>query len=380
MHPAFFYGLLKPVLFSLDPEKAHELVTGPARTLMGLPGGAAYLKATLGYESDALGVQCAGIHFPGPVGMAAGFDKTGQLYPFLASAGFHFVESGTFTPRPQEGNPRPRLFRFPEQGVLINRMGFNNPGMDQASSAFADQDAKRKKSGKNRSCPRGVNIGKNKVTPNDEAIQDYIKAFRSLEPYADYITINISSPNTPGLRDLQSAAFLGELLSELSGIAKEIDSTTPIFVKLAPDIDDRDLPALIETSLNGSAAGLILSNTTITRDFVGASEKMKSTEGGLSGCPLFARSTDLLRRTREIIGSSASLIGVGGIDSPKTALAKILAGADLIQIYTGYIFQGPVLPARISRFLDRVCRTEGCTVPDLTGKEKEFSHWLKEAS
>ncbi len=377
MHPAFFYGILKPILFSLDPEKAHELVTGPARTMLALPGGRAYLKATLAFESPELETECAGIRFPGPVGMAAGFDKTGELYPFLAAAGFHFIESGTFTPLPQEGNPRPRLFRFPDQGVLINRMGFNNPGMGRAATEFRKQDSSLLKRAGSRSNPRGVNIGKNKVTPNDEAIQDYLKCFRTLHSFADYITINISSPNTPGLRDLQSAGFLKELLQEISQASRELESKRPIFVKLAPDIDDRDLPGLIEAASNGSASGIILTNTTISRDFSGASSEMKDTQGGLSGSPLFGRSTELLQKTRDIAGEEMALIGVGGIDSPVRALAKILAGADLVQIYTGYIFQGPMLPAKIGRFLHRVCKTEGCRIQDLKGAQKRFSHWLK---
>ncbi|MBI38545.1 MAG: dihydroorotate dehydrogenase (quinone) [Leptospiraceae bacterium] len=377
MHPALLYGLLKPVLFSLDPEKAHELVTGPARAMLAVPGGKAYLKATLGFQSPRLAMKCAGLDFPGPVGMAAGFDKTGELYPFLSSAGFDFVESGTFTPLPQEGNPKPRLFRFPKLGVLVNRMGFNNPGMDAAARSFHKQDSSGSNSKRQRKHPRGVNIGKNKVTSNDEAIQDYIKCFRSLQSYADYVTVNISSPNTPGLRDLQSTSFLSELLGEMDSVRTGLNSTVPIFVKLAPDIDDRDLPGLIEAANQGNASGLILTNTTISRDIAGASDEMRNTQGGLSGAPLFDRSTDLLRKARDIGGKKLALIGVGGIDSPEKALAKILAGADLIQIYTGYIFQGPTLPAKIARFLDRVCKKEGCTISDLRGQEAAFSHWLQ---
>ncbi|MCB1138627.1 MAG: quinone-dependent dihydroorotate dehydrogenase [Leptospiraceae bacterium] len=381
MHPAFLYKLLKPILFSLDPETAHSVVTGPARVLLGMPGGEAYLKATLGFQSSRLKVRLSGLDFPGPVGMAAGFDKTGALYPFLSSAGFGFVESGTFTPQGQEGNPRPRLFRFPEQRILINRMGFNNPGMDQAAQEFMAQDRSRKKADRP---PRGVNIGKNKVTPNDQAIQDYRLCYERLAPFADYVAVNVSSPNTPGLRDLQSAGFLLELLQELKILEEKAGhaghflqrTAPPIFLKLAPDISDADLPQLMQAAADGGAAGLILTNTTISRDFDGLTSAARETQGGLSGALLFARSTELLRRAYEISANRFSLIGVGGIDEPQQGLAKILAGANLVQIYSGYIFSGPMLPSRIARFLDKVCAKEQCNISDLVGKEKEFSHLM----
>ncbi|MBU43897.1 MAG: dihydroorotate dehydrogenase (quinone) [Spirochaetaceae bacterium] len=377
MHPALLYRLLKPVLFSLDPETAHDLVAGPSKALLSLPGGAAYLRATLGYSHPSLAVNCSGISFPGPVGMAAGFDKTGTLYPFLSAAGFDFVESGTFTPLPQEGNPRPRLFRFPKQGVLINRMGFNNPGMDDASAEFARQDASISSTGPARKQPRGINIGKNKVTPNDQAIQDYLKCFKLLQSHADYVAINISSPNTPNLRDLQSTEFLKDLLFELNRARESLNSSVPVFVKLAPDISDQDLAPLTEAALEGSAAGLILTNTTISRELPGTTDQMRETMGGLSGHSLFDRSTELLEKAREIAGPNFALIGVGGIDSPVRALHKILSGANLVQIYSGYIFRGPTLPAKINRFLQRVCAAEECTVSDLVGKKKEFYRWLQ---
>lgn len=388
MHPAFLYKLLKPILFSLDPETAHSLVTGPARLLLGMPGGEAYLNGTLGFQSARLKVRLQNLDFPGPVGMAAGFDKTAALYPFLSSAGFGFVESGTFTPLPQEGNPRPRLFRFPEQRVLINRMGFNNPGMERAAKEFRAQDKSRKtdKSGKTkRSAPRGINIGKNKVTPNDQAIEDYRLCYERLAPFADYIAVNVSSPNTPGLRDLQSASFLLELLQELKVLEEKTfpanptqpASAPPIFVKLAPDISDADLPNLMQAAADGGAAGLILTNTTISREFDGLPSSARETQGGLSGAFLFSRSTELLRRAYEISSNRFSLIGVGGIDQPKHALAKILAGANLVQIYSGYIFSGPMLPSRIARYLDSICAKEECSIADLVGKEKEFSHLLQ---
>lgn len=381
MHPQLFYRLLKPILFSLDPETAHSLVTGPARTILSMPGGASYLRATLAHDSPRLRINRLGLSFPGPLGMAAGFDKSGELYPFLSAAGFHFVESGTFTPQPQEGNPRPRLFRFPEQGVLINRMGFNNPGVNRASLEFQRQDSTSARGDRllpvenKRKVPRGINIGKNKVTANEDAIQDYASCYRTLAPFADYITVNISSPNTPGLRDLQSAGFLKELLSELRAVAAEMQLDLPVLVKLAPDINDADLPLLVESAVREGASGLILTNTTLDRP-ESLPEQARSTEGGLSGRPLFHRSTDLLRTARHIVGPDFCLVGVGGIDTPQRALEKILAGADLVQIYTGYIFQGPSLPARISKYLDGICKEAQCNLSDLVGQEKEMSHLL----
>ena len=368
--------LIRPVLFLFDPEAVHHFSFRAIRffSRLGLIG---LFRKMFIVSDPKLEREVFGVKFKNPVGLAAGFDKDAKLYNEFSDFGFGFVEIGTVTPKPQPGNPKKRLFRLKDDKAIINRMGFNNPGMDAAARSFHKQDSSGSNSKRQRKHPRGVNIGKNKVTSNDEAIQDYIKCFRSLQSYADYVTVNISSPNTPGLRDLQSTSFLSELLGEMDSVRTGLNSTVPIFVKLAPDIDDRDLPGLIETACEGNATGLILTNTTISRDIAGASDEMRNTQGGLSGAPLFDRSTDLLRKARDIGGKKLALIGVGGIDSPEKALAKILAGADLIQIYTGYIFQGPTLPAKIARFLDRVCKKEGCTISDLRGQEAAFSHWLQ---
>ena len=362
------YRALKPLLFSLDPETAHEVVTGPARAMLAMPGGEFFLRGSLGFGSRRFRSTVAGIDFPGPVGMAAGFDKTAELYPFLSAAGFHFVESGTFTPLPQDGNPKPRLFRYPGSGALINRMGFNNPGIEKARSEFAAQDRRKRKG------IRGINIGKNKITPNESAISDYSKAFTALQSFGDYIAINISSPNTPGLRELQTVGFLRELLQEL--IRLRSPNGPSIFVKFAPDIESTDFVPLLEAALKGGAAGVILTNTTISRDFAIEAEAT-TMEGGLSGRPLFDRSNAMIRLARDAAGSDFAIIGVGGIDSGPRALAKILAGANLIQIYSGYIFQGPMLPSNIARFLDSALKKADCNLSDMVGQEARFRAMLK---
>ncbi|MCE9598461.1 MAG: quinone-dependent dihydroorotate dehydrogenase [Spirochaetia bacterium] len=331
----------------MDPENAHELVAAGARLSQILPFADSLLRGTFEFQSPRLGVRVCGIDFKNPIGMGAGFDKTGELYPFLSSMGFGHVECGTFTRHGQPGNPKPRLFRFPEHQALINRMGFNNPGADHAAGCFATQ---------RHGAIRGINLGKSKITELNHATEDYLYSLRSLSRYADYIAINVSSPNTPGLRQLQEKDRLAELLS-----AVRAECRVPLFLKLAPDLTE---PALDDAlaAADGKCDGFIICNTTIDKSSVGS-----DLEGGLSGMPLAARSLEMLRLTRKKMGKKVALISVGGIFSAQEALLRIRAGASLIQIYTSYIYGGPFLPAEILRGIDRFCVRESTTVQELIG-------------
>jgi len=337
------------LLFRLDPEQAHELVAGSAEFFRHLPFADAFLKALFTHNSSRLGIDVAGLHFENPLGMAAGFDKTGELYPFLSCMGFGHIECGTFTRQAQEGNPKPRLFRFPGHLALVNRMGFNNPGAEQAAKNFSFQK---------RGAIRGINLGKSKITDLDLALTDYLFSLRCLLPHAYYIAINVSSPNTPGLRQLQEKTRLTELLRELKK-----ESTVPLFLKIAPDLSDSMLDEILDVALEHSD-GLIVCNTTVDKTSVpGAGE----IDGGLSGAPLASRSLALLKRCFSIIKRRIPIVSVGGIGSAQSAIERIKAGASLIQIYTGYIYGGPELPAQILRGIDLYCEKEGTTVPALIG-------------
>lgn len=357
-HPAklakMIYSMLKPLLFRLDPETAHDRVSRRMSGFVRLPGGPALLRSLFAYASPRLEQRGLGLHFPNPVGMAAGFDKSGDLYPFLAHMGFGFVESGTFTAHSQPGNPRPRLFRFPEAGALVNRMGFNNAGSEVVADLIAHQA---------RPVIRGINLGKSKITPVEAAIDDYLESLSRLQPHADYIAINVSSPNTPGLRSLQEA---GKMRSLLVAVRKAMRPGLPLFVKLAPDLTDRDLDATLDAVREAHTDGLILTNTTLDKSSVPEASGM---EGGLSGRPLADRSTAIIRRAYRRTEGKLPIIGVGGIFSGEDALQKIRAGASLVQIYTGYIYEGPMLPARICRFLAAYLESRNMTLPALTGSD-----------
>ncbi len=357
----FYYRLAKPALFRLDPEFAHHLVSSAVRHSATLPGAGALLRALLEYDSPRLENRVCGVRFPNPIGMAAGFDKTGELYPFLSRMGFGFVECGTFTALAQPGNPRPRLFRFPEERALVNRMGFNNPGSTAAARILARQRP---------AAPRGINIGKSKVTELDQATEDYLNSLERLEIFADYVAVNISSPNTPGLRKLQGSQYLGELLSALLDRLRSLGSgritpPTPLFVKVAPDLKEKELETILETLAEVGCAGIIVSNTTIDKSQVPDAREL---EGGLSGPAVRDRSTALVDFCYRNAGQDLAIIGVGGVNSGRDALDKILAGASLVQVYTAYVYEGPGLPAALNRYLDRILRRSGLTLPDLIGR------------
>lgn len=350
----------KPLLLNLDPETAHSTAQGLLSLAKKLPFALSVLENLTNHSSDRLVSKVAGIEFPNPIGLAAGFDKTGELYPFLSRMGFGSIEIGTITGQAQSGNPKPRIFRYPEDQALVNRMGFNNPGADAAEKTLASQG----KLG-----VRGINVGKTKIVPEEEAVEDYVYSLRKLSPFADYAVINISSPNTPGLRNFQKKDNFGKLMS---GIRKGLGGNFPIptFVKFAPDMEKNELRELLEALPDYSFSGVILTNTTIDKSALRRYPNVEK-EGGLSGRPLRERSTEWIRFAYSVLKGKLPIIGVGGIDSGEAALEKLLAGADLIQLYTGYIYNGPFLPVRISEYLDAALVKFGVrSVSEIVGKEK----------
>ncbi len=335
------WPLVRRFVFARPPEEAHQLA------LKGLKAGLVppSSKATRPYPHMARTV--AGLTFPNPVGIAAGFDKNGDVPMAILAQGFGFTEVGTTTPKSQMGNPKPRVFRLVEDEALINRLGFNNEGHDAMARRL---EALPPKGGRG---IIGVNIGANKDA--DDRIADYVTGVRRFARLGDYITINISSPNTPGLRDLQGKDALTRLLHEaLEARAQTLQGgeACPVFVKIAPDLDEEGLADTLEVLSASPVEGVIVSNTTNARPSTLRSSQASET-GGLSGKPLFEPSTDMLRRVKAALGGSKALIGVGGVDSAQTAQAKLDAGADLVQLYTGYVFQGPGLIGDILSGLDR---------------------------
>jgi dihydroorotate dehydrogenase len=327
--------LAKPLLFRLDAERAHEEVSGLMGLLSGVPGGAAALAALTGAGASGLEKELFGVRFPNPVGLAAGFDKDGRLVPILPALGFGFLEIGSVTLEPQPGNAKPRLFRVPDSRALVNRMGFNSEG----ARAVALRLASRRRP----AVPLGINLGLNKGTEPKSAPASYARSFRILREHGDYFVVNVSSPNTPGLRDLQKA---GELAAILQAIAEANPAKKPVLVKLAPDLADEDFAAAIAAA-EKLAQGLVVANTTISRD--GVDEKWRAEAGGLSGAPLKARAVELVKRARSL--TKLPIIGVGGIETADDARERLAAGADLVQLYTGLVYGGPAVVKRILRGL-----------------------------
>ncbi len=331
------YALLRRILFTLSPEAAHHAALGGLSAFAGL-------FAACGRRVPANPRRRLGLVFPNPVGLAAGLDKDGRYLKGLAALGFGFIEVGTVTPRPQPGNPRPRLFRLVREEALINRMGFNNEGMEAL--------ARRLERLEHRPPVLGINIGRNKDTPNERAAADYLACLERLFPYADYFTINVSSPNTPGLRGLQTAAALGALAADLLQARERLSARhrrrPPLLFKLAPDLGPEELDAIARTVEAEAIEGLVLTNTTIARPGL-EGHPLAGEAGGLSGPPLRPLAEAVLRAMRVRLGARAVLIGVGGICSAEDARARFAAGADLIQLYTGLIYRGPALIADCSR-------------------------------
>ena len=329
-----FYKIARSLLFKLDAEKAHDVSINGLRALQSL-GLTPLLEPNL--KNNPINIM--GLNFPNRIGLAAGLDKSGQCINGFGSMGFGFVEVGTITPRPQSGNPKPRLFRLKEHNAIINRMGFNNPGIENAIDNII-------KSSKGYSGIVGVNIGKNKITPNAEALDDYMKGLRSFYNIADYIAVNVSSPNTSGLRELQSPEYARKLISPLMKerdlLSHQYEKIVPIAVKLDPDMQRDQIMALAELFLELKIDAVIATNTTVSRDKV-QDHNLSQELGGLSGKPLHSQSNDAIHNFKNSLNDEIPIIGVGGILSKKDAEEKIEAGAKLLQIYTGLIYKGPAL-------------------------------------
>jgi dihydroorotate dehydrogenase len=325
------YSLLRKALFITDPETAHGLALEGLRLGHGV--GATHLLC----KASSLPVTVMGLQFPNPVGLAAGMDKNGDYIDALGSVGFGFIEVGTVTPRPQPGNPKPRVFRIEKASAMINRLGFNNKGVDH----LVRQAQKRKFSG-----ILGINIGKNFDTPNENAADDYLVCLEKVYPHADYITVNISSPNTKGLRDLQDEEQLDKLLGKLNTrrleLADEHQKRVPLVVKVAPDLEDQQIPGIANAVVTNQFDGLIATNTTISRDAV-KGLRHASEQGGLSGAPLRQQANHVLAAFRDVLPAEVALIGTGGITDGEDAAEKIRLGADLVQFYTGFVYKGPDL-------------------------------------
>ena len=350
-----YRSLLRPLLFSLDAEKAHHLVFSILRLLFFIPGAEFLCRKCFYLKDDRLKRTLFGIEFPNPVGLAAGFDKDARLPGPLSALGFGFIEVGTVTPLPQPGNDKPRLFRLKADQALINRMGFNNDGVKAMCARL------RKRKGR---LIIGANIGKNKSTPVEDAASDYEKSFRELFALVDYFAVNVSSPNTPGLRSLQEKEPLLKILLRLQSINEELtgirhnggSNRKPILLKISPDLSDEQLDDIIEVVVTSKLDGIIATNTTISRDALISDSRTveQCGPGGLSGRPLRNRSTEIIQYIAQRANGRFRIIGVGGIHSAGDALEKLNAGADLVQLYTGFIYEGPALIRKINRAILQV--------------------------
>jgi dihydroorotate dehydrogenase len=341
------YSLARPFLFGLDPETAHELTL---QSLARTQGTALQWAWSSGMVQDP--IELAGLKFPNRVGLAAGLDKNARCIDGLGALGFGFIEVGTVTPKPQPGNPRPRMFRLPQANALINRLGFNNDGLD----AFTRNVQRSSFRGQGRIL--GLNIGKNAITPIEDAAGDYLQCLEGVYAFADYVTVNISSPNTANLRSLQSDealdALLGAISARRNSLAQEHGRRVPVFVKIAPDLDSQQVDVIAATLLRHAMDGVIATNTTISRDNVQGMMHAQEA-GGLSGAPVLAASNRVIAQLRAALGPGFPIIGVGGILSGRDAVSKIEAGADVVQIYTGLIYRGPDLVSESARAIKALC-------------------------
>jgi dihydroorotate dehydrogenase len=344
-----YRGLYQGVLRHLPAEAAHGVGFRLIRAAAQVPGGATTLHRSLAPRDPALQVHALGMDFPGPLGLAAGFDKNGEGPVALAALGFSFIEVGTVTAHPQPGNPKPRLFRFPAERALVNRMGFNNDGA--AAVAMRLRYMRRT----TESPPIiGVNIGKTKAVPEEDAIADYVRSALIVAEVADYVVVNVSSPNTPGLRDLQATEKLLPLLRAVRTALDEASSRSrvPLLVKIAPDLANDDVDAIADLALGVNLDGIIATNTTTSREGLHDAEAIeKAGAGGMSGAPLKARSLEVLKRIRARTGEYLCLISAGGIETPEDARERLNAGATLLQAYTAFVYEGPLWPRRIQQAL-----------------------------
>jgi dihydroorotate dehydrogenase len=343
------WSAIRWVLFRFDPEWIHHLAVLALRALGWRPV-ARRLRRRV---APSLGVEALGLRFEHPLGLAAGFDKGEVIAPGLFALGFSHVEIGTLTPRPQPGNPRPRLFRLPEHRALLNRMGFNNDGAEECARRLAALDPA------DRPGVVGVNVGRNKVTPNERAVEDYLSCIDRLHPFADYLVVNISSPNTPGLRELQQRDALERLLGACAERARSLPVPRPLLVKLAPDLSPEALDEAIDVALAAGVAGIVATNTTIQRPGAVAGHRCGAEAGGLSGAPLAALALATLQRAYARAGGRIPIIGVGGVMSAEDAYARIRSGATLVQAYTGYIYGGPGFVGELLRGIEKLLKRDG---------------------
>ena len=341
-----YKSIIRPLLFLFDPEKVHQFTFRWLKFVNKIPFVPALLRVRYRLKDKCLEREVFGIKFLNPVGLAAGLDKNAELFSELSSLGFGFIEIGTVTPKPQPGNPPKRLFRLVEDEGIINRMGFNNEGVEAIVARLK----------KNKNVIIGGNIGKNKWTENDKAHEDYLYCFEYLAPYVDYFVVNVSSPNTPNLRSLQEKEPLQKLLTLLQEANGKLPKSKPILLKIAPDLTDEQLMDIIDIVEQTRIAGVIATNTTITRE--GLTSEKKAETGGLSGRPLTQRSTEVIRFLAEKSQHRFPIIGVGGIHTPEDALEKLRAGASLVQIFTGFIYEGPSLIKRINKAIIKRMKNE----------------------
>ncbi|MCB9598154.1 MAG: quinone-dependent dihydroorotate dehydrogenase [Sandaracinaceae bacterium] len=361
-----YRSLVRPLFFRLDAERAHHVAFGGLRASMAVPGVGALTEALIAPRDERLAVHAFGTRFAHPIGLAAGFDKDAIGHHALARLGFGHVEVGTLTAHAQPGNEKPRLFRLSADRALINRMGFNNGGSAAAAPRLAAP----------RRFPLGVNIGKSKITPEDAAADDYATSARRVAPHADYLVVNVSSPNTPGLRDLQAVEKLRPILAAVQDAAAEAcdGSPPPLCVKIAPDLSDEDVDAVADLALELGLAGVVATNTTISRAGLRSHATLVEAcgAGGLSGAPLKARALAVLLRLRRRVGNSLVLVAAGGVEDADDAWARIRAGASLVQVYTGFIYGGPLFVRRLALgLLDRAHRDGFSSIEDAIGADVE---------
>lgn len=343
--------LIQPLLFRMEAEQAHHFTTGILQKVHGFPGGAGLIKIMYDFQDAGLEREVFGLKFRNPLGLAAGFDKNAEMVDAMASLGFGFVEIGTLTPRPQAGNPQPRLFRLSDDKSLINRLGFNNGGVEAAVRRLRHRRS---------DIIVGGNIGKNKVTPNAEAVKDYEICFEALYDVVDYFTVNVSSPNTPDLRELQEKEPLKKLLLHLIGLNQQKVRQKPILLKIAPDLNEHQLSDIVEICLEVGIDGIIATNTTIEREGLRTSKSRIKIigAGGLSGQGVRRQATEVIRFLYKISEGKLPIVGVGGVDSASHALEKLEAGASLVQMYTGFVYEGPSVIKEINQAVLRQQRSQ----------------------
>jgi len=331
--------LLKPILFCIDPERVHDITFFFINLIFKIPFVSSLISKIYSLKNPILETEIFGIKFPNPIGLAAGFDKNAKLYNEFSNFGFGFIEIGTVTPSPQEGNQKKRLFRLVSDDAIINRMGFNNIGVNKVVERL----------NYNKGVIVGGNIGKNKITDINNSIQDYLICFEKLYPYVNYFAINISSPNTEKLRDLQQRDLLKNLLDAIQNKNKSYSSPKPVLLKIAPDLSHDQLIDVIEVIKETSIDGIIATNTTLSRDNLTSSKDLVNQKGGLSGRPISEKSTNIIKFIHEKSNGSIPIIGVGGIMNPDDAIEKIKAGASLIQLYSGFVYSGPSIVKKINK-------------------------------